>query len=215
MHTEKPDKLLCFSLLLSLLMIVSCKHLPQEELTPTPLPSSNNNTNDSVSFQTEILPLIIGNCATTGCHNNITAAKGLILTNYSTIMLLVTPKNINNSELVEVITETKLNKRMPPPPQSALPQDQINLIIKWINEGARNTNIARCDTMNFAFASTIQPIVIANCKGCHNGTNAGGGISLTNYGEIKNSVQNGKFICSIAHSNSCSPMPKGGNKLET
>lgn len=215
MHSEKTDKLIYFSLLLSLLILVGCKHLPQEELIPTPFSSSNNITNDSVSFQTEILPLITGNCATTGCHNTTSAAEGLVLTNYSNIMLLVTPKNINNSELVEVITETKPNKRMPPPPQSALPQDQINLIIKWINEGARNTNIMRCDTNNFAFAANVQPLVNTSCKGCHNATTAGGGISLTNYSEIKNSVQNGKFICSIERTAGCSPMPQGGNKLES
>ena len=40
---------------------------------------------DTVSFQYEILPLIVSNCATTGCHDALSRKKGLNLTNYSNI----------------------------------------------------------------------------------------------------------------------------------
>ncbi len=195
-----------------MLSVFSCKHNPQEDITPD---LTNNYTNDSVSFQTEILPLLTGNCAMTGCHDAATAAEGVVLDNYNNVINTgdVTAFNTSNSDLYVVLLETDPKKRMPPPPAPPLTANQIALIAKWINQGARNTNIMRCDTNTFTFGA-VQTIVNNLCIGCHSNSNPQGGINLSNYTNIKQETQSGKLLGSINHLLGISPMPKGGNKLE-
>ena len=195
-----------------MLSVFSCKHNPQEDIKPD---LNQNYTNDSVSFQTEILPLLVGNCAMTGCHDAISAAKGVVLNNYNNVIntARVIAFNPNNSELYEVLLETDANKRMPRPPAPPLNQEQIALIAKWINQGARNTNINRCDTNIFNFGA-VQTIINNSCIGCHGNSNPQGGINLSNYSNIKQQAQSGKLLGSINHITGISPMPKGGNKLD-
>lgn len=215
--TRMRKKLTRITLSVGLLaaLIYGCKHNPQEEVVPIVAPTPNNPvTNDSVSFQTEILPLIVGNCTMSGCHDAGTAAEGLVLTNYTNIMQIVRPNNPGGSDLIDVITETRPTKRMPPPPSTPLTQAQIDLITKWINEGARNTNIIRCDTTNFTYSGAVSSILSTNCNGCHSNTSTGGGILLNTYSNVKTYAQNGKLLCSIERNGTCSPMPKGGAKLE-
>ncbi len=204
---------------ITLLSLTACKHDPQEIITPVinnPDNGNNNNTNDSVSFQTEILPMLVGNCAMTGCHDAASASEGVILNNYNNVIntAKVIAFNPNNSELYEVLLETDPDKRMPRPPAAPLSQTQIALIAKWINQGARNTNIVRCDTNTYTFAA-VQTIISNSCGGCHSSANPQGGISLGNYNNIKQQTQNGKLLGSINHLLGNSPMPKGGNKLES
>jgi hypothetical protein len=49
--------------------------------------------------------------------------------------------------------------------------------------------------------------------GCHSGGNPSGGVSLTNYAEVKIPAENGSLFGSISHLDGYSKMPKGGNKL--
>ncbi len=71
----------------------ACKHSPLTGDDPT-LPD-NPGTNsgygqpcnpDSVYFQTQVLPLLVANCARSGCHDNISRAKGIVLTDYPQVM---------------------------------------------------------------------------------------------------------------------------------
>lgn len=206
--------LIPLSTLLLGVTLIGCKHNPQEEPLPTipvvtPLPN-----NDSVSFQTEILPLLIANCTMSGCHDAGTAAEGLVLTNYNNIMQIVRPNNPGGSDLIDVITTTRPDKRMPPPPATPFTQAQIDLITKWINEGARNTNIPRCDTNTFTYSGGVSKILATHCNGCHSNTASGGGILLTTYDNTKVYALNGKLLCSVQQNGTCSPMPKGGTKLD-
>lgn len=205
--------------LLVFMLFNACKHDPQEELLPTkPSPSNPNPnptpTNDSVSFQTEILPLLIANCAKGGCHDANTAAEDMVLNSYANVMQLVTPFSTGNSELYEVITETRPSKRMPPPPAAPLDASQIALIAKWINQGARNTNIIRCDTNTYSFSGAVNGILATHCNGCHSNTGSGGGVLLNSYTEVKSVALSGKLLCTVEQQGTCSPMPKGGAKLE-
>jgi uncharacterized membrane protein len=210
------QKTLFITLTLITLGFVACKHNPQEEVTPTLNNPSNNTNNDSVSFQTEILPLLIGNCAMGGCHDATSAADGVILNNYNNVINTAKVRAFepNNSDLYEVLLETDPNKRMPRPPAAPLTQAQIALIAKWINQGARNTNIVRCDTNTFTFGA-VQTIISNNCIGCHSSANPQGGVNLSDYNNIKQQTQNGKLIGSINHLPGNSAMPKGGYKLES
>ncbi len=202
------------SMLLLCVTSISCKHKPQEEPIPTTPTVTPVPTNDSVSFQTEILPLIVANCTMSGCHDIGTAAEGLVLTNYNNIMQIVSPNNPGNSDLIDVITTTRPDKRMPPPPATPLSSTQIALITKWINEGARNTNIPRCDTNTYTYSGGVSKILSTHCNGCHSNASTGGGVLLNNFDNAKVYALNGKLLCSIQQIGACSPMPKGGAKLE-
>ena len=73
---------------------------------------------------------------------------------------------------------------------------QIELLKKWISQGAKNlacnANLNGCDTSKtISFQKDIMPVIELNCKGCHSAYSAGGGIKLTNYTEVKNVVTGG------------------------
>lgn len=213
-------KLLASLIAVCILLIIACKHDP---FAGPALPGSSPNTpggnppvtNDSVSFQTEILPIFQSNCAMSGCHAQNNPQKNIRLNSYANVMNsgVIEPGRPDKSELVELIEENDEDKRMPPPPSPRLSPAQIALIRKWISEGARNTNIIRCDTSNFSFAA-VNGIISTSCAGCHGSSSPSGGINLTNHTGIKNAAQSGKLICAIEHGSGCSPMPQGGSKLE-
>lgn len=169
----------------------------------------DNPKNDSVCFNTQILPLITASCAQVGCHDPSSRVEGLILTSYSGIM------NMGTKDLLKYIKLTS-GKVMPPPPQPRMEQANIDLIQRWVNEGAKNTicNPTNCDTLNVKYTSHIAPIMNTYCKGCHNSSNVGGGVNLDNYAAVKTSTLTGKMICTIT-ANGCAIMPKGGPALST
>lgn len=167
-----------------------------------------------VSFQYEILPLMNSGCAMSGCHDEITAEDGVILTNYDDIMREVVPNNPNESELYEVLFETG-DDIMPPPPDAPFSQAQKDLIKRWINQGAMNTTCRLdCDsTANATFAAVVQPIVQTNCVGCHNANRADGGVRLQTHAEIVTYVNSGSFMGTIEHKAGYPVMPTSGVKL--
>lgn len=206
-------KTILFSIAVAMLFFTSmCKHQPQE----APAGSGNNNsnpTNDTVCFNTQVLPFIQSSCAMGGCHAANNPADGLNLTTYTGIRSVVKPGNANDSKLIEEITRTD-SKRMPPPPAAPLNNAAIELLTKWINQGANNTVCANpCDTINVKFSTHVQPIIKNACQGCHSGGAPSAGIALENHAQIKTTVDNGKLWGSINHSAGFSPMPKGMAKF--
>ncbi len=167
-----------------------------------------------VSFQYEILPLITSGCAMSGCHDAITAEDGVILTNYESIMREVTPNNLAESELYEVLNETG-DDIMPPPPDAPFTQAQKDLIKKWINQGALNTTCnLQCDsTTNATFAAVIYPIIETNCVGCHSNTRTEGGVNLSTHSKILPYINSGSFMGTIEHKPTYPVMPTSGIKL--
>lgn len=167
-----------------------------------------------VSFQYEILPLITSGCAMSGCHDAITAEDGVVLIDYQTIMREVTPNNINESELYEVLNETG-DDIMPPPPNSPFSQAQKDLIKKWINQGALNTTcMTDCDsTVSATFAAVVYPIIETNCVGCHNDNLAEAGVKLNSHARILPYVNSGSLMGTIEHKPGYPVMPTSGIKL--
>jgi len=103
---------------------------------------------------------------------------------------------------------------MPPPPKTKLTTTQIQLINKWITQGAKNLSCqADCDTTKFTYNLTIKPLLQSNCVGCHSGASPSGSINLSTYSGTKTVALNGKLYGSIAHNSGFSAMPKNGNKL--
>jgi hypothetical protein len=203
----------------TLLLLNSCKHKPDElvlngtDTTATRNGNNNQTKNDSVCFNTQILPLIINNCATTGCHDATSRVEGLNLTNYTAIRKMVNPITMKGSLLT--VTQSTGRNRMPPAPMAPMDTTAINLIKKWMGQGALNRvcTDSPCDSSNVTYRAKISTLIHTNCKGCHQSSNAGGGVNLENYNLVKTSIQSGKFMCTIYQNSGCSPMPKGGLKL--
>lgn len=208
--------LLAFAVILGLVFTITCKHEPYPFGTPNDPGSDTTKTNDcdpdTVYFENDILPLLVSNCATSGCHDQATGSKGVRLNNYANIINTgdVRPGNPNGSDLYEVITETRNDKRMPRPPAAPLSQTQINLIKKWIEQGAKNNQCDGCDTTNVKFSSHILPVVQQFCGSCHAASNPIGGISLTNYAQIQNAVQSRNLLKNVQHAPGFIAMPPGG-----
>jgi hypothetical protein len=175
---------------------------------------------DTVYFEVDVLPILVSNCAMSGCHNAASHQDGVILDNYQNVMNTgeISPFSPSNSELYEAITESDPDDRMPPPPAAALTAEQKAITAKWINQGAQNLtcnpNYGRCDTVNVKYSSFIKPVIDTCCKGCHSGNAPSGNINLSAYSGVKTVALNGKLLGSILWSNGFSKMPQGGNKLD-
>lgn len=177
---------------------------------------------DTVYFQNTVLPLLQSSCGSTGCHDPATAEHGVILTSYQYVMQTteVNPGEPWDSEIWDVIENDFQSNRMPPPPAPPLNQDQKDVIYNWILQGAFNNycDQEECDSINVTFNEIVFPIVQNSCYGCHSGSNPSGGISLTNYDQIKSAASipsgsPGSFIGSIIHATGNIPMPENGAQL--
>lgn len=172
---------------------------------------------DSVYFENDILPILLTNCAFSGCHNQASASDGVVLDSYSKIVQTgkVRPGNPGNSDLYEAITETKPDKVMPPPPATRLSADQISKIETWIRQGAKNNACSQsgCDTTNVSYQNFIKP-KLAGCTTCHNASNQSGNIRLDTYAGVKAVALNGKLVGSVSWSPGYVNMPLGGSKLD-
>lgn len=197
-------------LLVILFFQISCIHEPffiepnQESLdslryivNPTIFTGSEDTCDeDSVYFQNQILPIFIGSCAVTGCHDLITREEDIALVDYSKIMKGIVPGNPGASKYYKVITLVETDDLMPLNPVTEqgfrLPTDQLELIKKWINQGAENKSCDICDTTEYTFSTRIAPIFITNCSssiGCHSSGTSNG--QQTSYDEIKVFVEAG------------------------
>ena len=205
-------------------LLSACKHDPeiikgagnpsQDTTSNTTLPSSQCSP-DTVYFQQQVLPLLSSGCTMSGCHDAITHKEGVKLVTYTDIVAtgginIATP---TSSRIYRAMVKNE--ERMPPSPAAAFTSDQLNIISKWIGQGARDNSCLEsgCDTTNVAYSTHIKPLISNNCLGCHNGSNAGGGISLSLYSDVKAIADNGKFMGTISHLTGYSAMPKNGNKL--
>jgi hypothetical protein len=217
---------LCLLIFFSLVAVTACKHKPfsAEEVVDLPATSDDNNTGgnsdipcdpDSVYFANTILPLFISNCAKSGCHDAATAQKGIILDSYSNIIVTgeIRPYDPDHGKIVEMITETDLEDRMPPQPNAGLTQEQINQIVQWINQGARNNSCSECDTLNVTYSGKIRSILDGKCVGCHNPSLLNGGVNLANYSGVQTVALNGRLYGAVSHSPGFKPMPYNSNAL--
>ena len=202
------------------ILVESCKHevvIPNDKvITPIPTKGKVKDTSnchpDTVYFVNSILPIIQSNCAMSGCHGKGSAQDGVELSNYNNIISTgdITAGSPNNSDFFEAIIESDVKKMMPPPPNSKLNSKQIDLIRKWIEQGAKNNECkSGCDSSQFNYSANIAPIIQTNCIGCHNTNN----VKIGNYAQLKSQVDNGKFWGVINHKQGFLPMPSSTFKL--
>lgn len=210
-----------------LIIIGSCRHQVDAPLNPG---SGNGGTGSGggsgssatlcdttkIYFQQQILPVLLSNCAMSGCHDDASHQEGVVLTSYEKVMSTagIRAGRPDNSELFERITETDPGKRMPRPPQNPLSQDQVQRIRKWIEQGALNLSCQnQCDTSMVTYTTSIKIIIANKCQGCHSGAMPQGGIDLSTYAGLKAKITDGRLWGAVNHQPGFSPMPKNGAKL--
>lgn len=199
-------------------VVLACVHDPFPAVAPPIEVNPGNEYGGTVDckyvgvcFESSVLPIFQSSCAKSGCHDANTT-NDYNLTTYQTIMRKgIVPGSASSSKLWQV-TGLSGEDLMPPPPNAKLTQAQRDSIAKWINEGAKNTTKCNCscDTTQFTFAATINPLMTAYCTGCHNPNSAGGNIILTTYAGVQAIALNNKLVGSVTHATGYQPMPQGG-----
>lgn len=188
--------------------------------TVTPIENSQVNPGpqfEGTCFETEVLPILVSRCATSGCHNTIDKADDIDLTSYAEIIKEVEPGNPGDSEIIETMYDNG-DDAMPPLPAERVPQGQITVIENWIKEGALNTtdcnNNTNCNlTIEISFANQVIPIIDKYCYGCHSTNDPQGGYAYTTYNETLKSVNDGTLVGSIRFDNGFVAMPHNTNKM--
>ena len=217
-----------------------CKHAPVGPFSDDdlmPIDSSDTNPGDTVVvdppdtlagipcepgvvyFKQDILPILISNCAFSGCHDAESAEDGVILISYETVLQTadVEPFDLKHSEIYEVLTEDDEDKRMPPLPTPPLDPEKVQLIAQWILQGAEDLecdpDFDGCDTDEVSYADFVAPTIDTHCAGCHGGATPSGGIELTDHTGVKSAADNGSLYGAIAWESGFEPMPQGGDQL--
>lgn len=181
-------------------------------------PAVTSCSPDTVYFQQTILPLITSNCAMSRCHDAISKKDGVILTDYTNIMREVKVASPASSDLYKCLNETG-EDRMPPAPAPEFSLANKALVLKWIQQGAKNNSCVasavNCDTTGVSFSATVFPTLKTYCTGCHSGATPSAGIDLNSHAAVKVYAANGKLLGSINHSAGYKPMPSSTSKLGT
>jgi hypothetical protein len=211
---------------IGMLVLLSCKHRVEGIPDPTN-GSAGGATGGSMGggtpcdptkiyFQQQVLPILVSNCALSGCHDAPSHRDGVILTSYADVMRTadVRPGNPGASELYEVLVDDDPDDRMPLAPRNPLSLQQIQIIRQWIQQGAMNLACDNmCDANSFTYNDAIKVLVANKCQGCHSGAAPQGSIDLSTYNGLKAKVNDGRLWGAINHQVGFSPMPKNGAKL--
>jgi mono/diheme cytochrome c family protein len=107
-------------------------------LTEAPVATEPPATSSGdVSFVNDVLPIFPATCVK--CHGGQEVKEGLDLTTYDGLIAgsfngaVITPGNADDSYLVHQLLEGEMPKRGP-----RLADDQIQIIVDWVNQGAIN-----------------------------------------------------------------------------
>src|SRR5687767_1016573 len=102
----------------------------------------------AVSFQRDVLPILRTSCQ--GCHQAAQPKGGVDLTSRAGIFgesesgaVVVTPGNVEASELLAQITPDASGEALMPKEGAPLSREQIDVIRRWIVAGAEYTEIER------------------------------------------------------------------------
>ncbi|MBI4529899.1 MAG: hypothetical protein HY709_00100 [Candidatus Latescibacteria bacterium] len=123
-----------------LIVLASCADRGTESPT-APDGGTEPPPEQGVSFRQEIQPILNTRCAIVGCHIAPNPANGLDLSSYANLMKgaggvrVVIPNDAQNSTIIKRL-EGRETPRMPLV-GTPLFAEQITLIRKWIDEGAK------------------------------------------------------------------------------
>jgi len=163
---------------------------------------------EPVCFETDVKPILINKCTTSGCHNSTDKAYNLDLSSYAAIQ---------SSSDVKEIKEVIIQGKMPPIGYSPLTSEEKMIILRWaamnFSEGTcSGVNTPSCDTTSsITYNNTVKSILDNYCIGCHNAGSPSGGFALDSYNGAKNCATSGRLMGSLKWLSGYSPMPKGSN----
>ena len=200
-------KILVLVMISSCITFYACRHLD-----PGSGSAGNGINGSSFCFNSDVLPIFQAKCATSGCHDAITKAKGYQLDTYSNIIRKdILPYDATDSKVFTILFETDPTKKMPPTGSVALTDAEKSIIGRWINQGAQNTSNCGssvvCDSTQFTYAANIKPIINI-CISCHQPPTPPDNHDLTTYDGVKTIALNGLLVKVVTHDPSVSPMPK-------
>ena len=111
--------------------VASCVHKPESTVPALP---------DTVSFQQDIIPLFSANCLGSGCHSGASPAAHLDLTADSAYAQLFRKKDVDTTVAAaqNFLYQTMNSTATPMPPSGRLSDYDVNLVLKWIQQGVRN-----------------------------------------------------------------------------
>ena len=104
-------------------LIISCTNSNEDDLT------YSNNLEIEISYQEHIKPIMSNNCVICHAETPINGSN-ISLTTYEDVV-----SGINNNELIELISKQSGEARAMPQGGPRLPQNLIDLIVQWKNEG--------------------------------------------------------------------------------
>ena len=166
-----------------------------------------------ICFSENVLPIFVSNCSMSGCHSAADKENGYDLSNYDGIMKGIKPRHPLVSEIYGTIKGK--NPSMPQSPYPKLKARDVTTIKIWIQMGAPNSSTcSACDTTNYTYSGRVKGIMQTWCVGCHSPSSSGGGVDLSSYTGVSNSIISTRFIGSIKHLAGYSPMPKNTNQLQ-
>ena len=120
-------------LIVSLLLVfVACKKGTTKVMCNTP---------SIVSFKNDIQPIFNANCNTSGCHSGNKAAGNLKLESANVYAILLDSKSGYIDTLHpenSILYVSMTSKTNPMPPSGKLDECVTGLILKWIQQGAKN-----------------------------------------------------------------------------
>jgi uncharacterized membrane protein len=176
--------ILLFSASVLVLVQAQCRH---DDL--------NAATLAKVCYQTDIGPIFLRSCATSGCHDSQRGRGGYSFADYSSVMKAVTPFNAQKSTVYKAITGKGFVQLMPP--SGALSENERISIRVWIDQGAENTT---CTTSGggvtpvtaaerVCFQRDLLPVLVSSCgiTGCHDQTTHKEGYTVTSYATVMSS----------------------------
>jgi mono/diheme cytochrome c family protein len=166
------------------------------------LPDEVRDPAAPVSFVQDVARILNNRCGT--CH--IQRQEGqLSMASYRTLAAgagsapVVIPGRPSESRLIEAIEDGTM------PPNAEVPEDELNLLRRWIAEGARfdgpNADARLADMARpverrmqvtrpagnetVSFSSEIAPVLIARCGGCHyEAGNVRGGLRMDDFRQL-------------------------------
>ena len=204
------------------LIFFACKHemIPAGTTPATPIPVNNpggsggtggsgSSANDTVCFNSDVLPLYQSYCGSSGCHSGPNPAHGIDLSTYQSIMNGIRPNNTSASRYYTILSGGG-DDNMPPRNSPQLSATQIAIIAKWINQGALNTTCTTttCDTTQYTYTNGVSAIFSTYCYGCHGVAPGTANIYLGDYASAKNvaATQKQQLLNAINYSSAVSAM---------
>ena len=162
-----------------------------------------------ISFKYLIHPILVSNCAQSGCHNAEDKEDNINVETYAEVMRKIRAGDPGRSVHYRSITRDPDHRKfMPEKPRDPLLETEVKVIEDWINQGAENTDcLLPCNSTATSFKTDIQPLFKLYCYGCHQAGDREGGVSMEDYGHVKDLVNDGSLLGSMKHNGNFVAMP--------